>query len=199
MISCALAEYNDILLVTGGRHAAIAWNGESFGHRGSTHEKGLLFIIAQYASGDELPATRALASFRPYEIFASARQTSVRPQTIAIRQSSAASPVPSVRLGKFSPVSKTSRAPSQYVDGPSGSPGSSILESDATSEPMRNSVVPKIAWNAVGNSLCLWRCCLRESGWGLACKDAAKARSRSCPQSRDNRSSVGVIASGERL
>ena len=38
--SCAVAVNRLIRLVTGGRDAAMAWNGDVIGHLGSTTEKG---------------------------------------------------------------------------------------------------------------------------------------------------------------
>src|ERR1700722_6395292 len=83
----------------------------------------------------------------------SARQTRVRPHMMAMRQSSRVSPHwPLVRLGRFSPVSNTSRAASQYGYGTWGSPRSARVESWAMRLPKRKRVVPRMAWNAVGSS-----------------------------------------------
>src|SRR5882757_2541828 len=73
---------------------------------------------------------------------------------MAIRQSSGASDIfGSVRLGRFSPVSKTSSAANQYAVGDADSPSSAKLGSCAIKLPNKNKVIPRMAWNAVGCSV----------------------------------------------
>lgn len=96
--------------VSGGRRATMALKGDSGGQSGSSAEKAPTTV-----SWGFLPASPVDSASSCWRVtVASAMQTRVRPQTMAMRQSSGAShPRPLVRLGRFSPVSKTSRAASQ--------------------------------------------------------------------------------------
>ena len=70
----------------------------------------------------------------------------MRPQMIAMRQSSGAPghPRPLVRMGRFSPISNTSMAASQYGVGRSASPAAASAASWSIRFPKKNSVVPRI-------------------------------------------------------
>lgn len=78
-------------------------------------------------------------------IFSSAKETRARPHEMHIRQSSGTAVPLRSTLGRFSPVSNTSRAASQYIEGVEGSSGRAKLGSWLRIRPMRNIAVPNMA------------------------------------------------------
>ena len=139
----------------------MAWKGECRGQRGSTDAKGPDEGWYEHQApresevgGNGGGGAWTLLARRLASTFSSARHTSVRPHETAMRQSSRGGDPADTTLGRFSPVSNTSRAASQYVEAVGGSSGSARSASCAITVPMRNNAVPKMAWKAVGGSLC---------------------------------------------
>jgi hypothetical protein len=133
--------------VVGGLLETMMENGDSGGHFGSSAQK---YAVGARDSGDDsspgpMPESPCLA-FAARVRVSSAMQTRVRPHTIAIRQSSWESldARPLVRLGRFSPVSNTSRAASQYGTALSGSPASANAGSCPIMFPNKKRAVPRI-------------------------------------------------------
>ena len=133
--------------VTGGLRAAIIENGDSDGQFCSSAQK---YAVGERSCDDVAsvpdPDSACLA-LTARVMASSAMHTRVRPHTVAMRQSSGASVdvKPLVRLGRFSPVSNTSNAASQYGTALLGSPSRANVGSCAIRFPKRKRAVPRIA------------------------------------------------------
>jgi hypothetical protein len=143
----------------GGRRDAMVANGDESGQvglsgsvLGTESSVGILYcegeegMVNSVGSGGDLGFWPSLLASFCRRKTSPARLTSVRPQITAMRQSSGAwgHPRPLVRMGRFSPVSKTSSAESQYGVGMTGSPSSASDGSCSIRFPKKKSVVPRM-------------------------------------------------------